>query len=93
MPKNLSIIAGGIFGVSVFIYVALVVTTVTLASYQTDLQGSVADAEASIGTLESKYYGAVAVVTSEDASQMGFVTPKDIAYAKSAAVPVLTAAF
>lgn len=93
MPKKLSTIAGIVFGLSVFVYVALVVTTVTLASYQTDLQGSVADAEASIGTLESKYYDAVAAVTSEDASTRGFVTPKDIAYAKSAAAPVLTAAF
>jgi hypothetical protein len=93
MPKKLSTIAGTVFGLSVFVYVAIVVTTVSLASYQTELQGSVADAEASIGTLESKYYDAVAVITSEDASALGYVAPKNIAYAKGAAAPVLTAAF
>lgn len=93
MPRKLSTIAGAVFGLSVFFYVALVVTTVTLASYQTDLQGSVADAEASIGSLEGKYYDAVAVVTAEDASSLGYVSPASIAYAKGAAAPVLTAAF
>jgi hypothetical protein len=68
-------------------YLALVVTTVVFASWQTQAASSIRDAEASIGMLESQYYASVAQLDSTDPATLGFVHPTNVQYVASAGVP------
>lgn len=92
MPNRFITYLSAIFGVLVGSYLMLVVGTVLLASYETDLIRSVGDTEAKIGVLESRYYNAVAMLTSAPAESMGLVRPVKTAYVRAVSVPVLTRA-
>lgn len=92
MPDRTITYLSSVFGVLVGSYLVLVVGTVLLASYETDLIHSVGDTEAKIGVLESRYYDAVATLTSTPAAAMGLIRPEKTAYVRAASVPVLTRA-
>lgn len=92
MPDRLVTYTGSAFGVMLGAYLALVVGTVLLASYETDLMRSVGDTEASIGALETRYYAAVAELTSTPVAELGLVAPRETAYVQAITAPVLTRA-
>jgi hypothetical protein len=84
---------GSTFGTMVAIYIALVIGTIFLANWQTEMAGRVSDSEAAIGALEMQYYQAIAEVNAQDPSVYGFITPTKKAFARAAtAEPTLTRA-
>ncbi len=76
----------------VAIYIALVIATIFLANWQTEMIGRVNDAEASIGVLEAQYYEAIARMNAEDPAQYGFVLPSKKVFARAADAPSVTRA-
>jgi hypothetical protein len=66
------------------LYVALVVTTIFFASWQSQAMSNVRITESSIGNLEAKYYDTINQVSQMDPATLGFVTPTDIEYVASA---------
>ena len=76
----------------VAIYIALVIATIFLANWQTEMAGRVNNAEAAIGALEAQYYEAIARVNAEDPAQYGFVLPAKKEFARAADAPSVTRA-
>ncbi|MFZ1987834.1 MAG: hypothetical protein WAV21_02255 [Minisyncoccia bacterium] len=92
MPDRFVSLLGATFAGVVTLYVSLVVVTICFASIQTDLAGSIHDTEASIGSLESEYYQAIAALNEMDPATLGFSMPTKKLYAVSAPVPALSRA-
>ncbi len=65
-------------------YVALMVTTIFFASWQSQAVSSIRDSEGRIGNLESQYYSTINSVSSIDPSSLGFVAPTDVEYVAAA---------
>jgi len=92
MPNRTLTYLGASFGGMVAIYIALVIATIFLANWQTEMVSRVNDAEASIGMLEAEYYEAIARVNAEDPAQFGFVRPAKKEFARAADAPSVTRA-
>ncbi|KND47431.1 MAG: hypothetical protein AB199_03310 [Parcubacteria bacterium C7867-004] len=71
-------------------YLALVIVTVSLAAYQTDLAVLVHETEGDIGALESQYYAVVERIDGTDPYAVGLVKPQQVTYAVKAAAPALS---
>lgn len=71
-------------------YLALVVVTVTLAAWQTNLAMEVHETEQEIGRLESRYYAMVAEIDRTDPGMRGLAKPVAVTYASSASAPAVT---
>lgn len=67
-------------GALVTLYVGLVVTTISFATWQTQAVNSVRVTESSIGNLEANYYTTVNRISALDPATMGFVSPAQVEY-------------
>lgn len=72
------------------VYVVLMVSTVSFAAHETDLREAIHDTEASIATLESRYFRAADELTKTDPALLGLGAPTGTRYAKEAQVPALS---
>jgi hypothetical protein len=68
-------------GVIFSLYIALVIITITLATWQTSLAAEVRETEGSITTLETTYYEALARQNAESPAAVGLVHPTVVEYA------------
>lgn len=90
MPdRTISILSYGAIAL-VGAYLALVIVTVSLAAYQTDLAVLVHETEGDIGMLETEYYAMVEQVDGTDPSAIGLVKPAKVTYAMKATAPSLS---
>lgn len=71
-------------------YLALVIVTVSLAAWQTDLAVAVHETEGEIAMLETTYYEMVAKIDGANPSALGLVAPVAVTYAVKAPAPALT---
>lgn len=71
-------------------YLALVVVTVTLAAWQTNLAMEVRETEQEIGRLEGRYYAMVAEIDRTDPGARGLTKPENVIYAAAASAPAVT---
>jgi hypothetical protein len=90
MPDRTVSILGYSCAVLVAAYLALVVVTVSLAAWQTDLAMAVHETEGDIGRIEAKYYEAVAAIDSTNPGSLGLVAPRAVSYAVKAQMPALS---
>lgn len=74
-------------GVLFFAYMALVVTTIVFATWQTQAASSISDAQAAIGTLEAQYYASIGSLDSTNPYSLGFVQPKQVEYVAASNLP------
>lgn len=74
-------------GVLLFAYMALVVTTIVFATWQTQAASSISDAQAAIGTLETQYYASIGALDSTNPYSLGFVQPTQVEYVAAANLP------
>lgn len=71
-------------------YLTLVIVTVSMAAWQTELAVSVHETEGDIAELESRYYDAVALIDTADPASLGLVAPANVTYAVKAPAPSLS---
>lgn len=71
-------------------YLALVIVTVSLAAWQTDLAVAVHEVEGDIQELEKTYYDTVARLDSTDPGTVGLVAPTAVRYAAKIAAPAVS---
>lgn len=71
-------------------YLVLVVVTVTLASWQTNLAMEVHETEQEIGRLEGRYYAMVSEIDRTNPESRGLAKPAAVTYATSASAPAVT---
>lgn len=90
MPDRTISILSFTVGILVAVYLVLVVTTVSLAAWRTDLASEVRDTENAIATLERSYYDAIASIGRTDPSAVGLIAPSSVRYAAMVAAPSLS---
>jgi hypothetical protein len=71
-------------------YLVLIVVTVSMAAWQTNLAMEVHETEADIARLEARYYDMVADIDRKDPAALGLVAPRAISYAPTKAAPSVT---
>ena len=71
-------------------YLALVVVTVTLAAWQTNLAMEVHETEADIARLEARYYDMVAQIDQTNPASLGLTKPGRVMYASTQTAPSVT---
>ncbi|KND49698.1 MAG: hypothetical protein AB203_01270 [Parcubacteria bacterium C7867-008] len=74
-------------GALVMVYLGLIVTTILFATWQTQALSSIRDAQAAIGTLETKYYASISTLDSTNPYSLGFVRPAHVQYVAAANLP------
>lgn len=80
MPKYTLTTLGVSCGILLVGYVACIATAVFFATLQTELSAKVEAAEIKVGALETKYYDAIATLSATNITDIGYVTPKNVAY-------------
>ncbi len=87
MPaRTIPILSFGV-GALLLAYVVLVVTTIVFATWQTQAASSISDAQAAIGTLETRYYAAIGSLDSTNPYSLGFVQPTHVEYVAASNLP------
>jgi uncharacterized membrane protein YukC len=76
----LSISCGGL----TVLYIALMISTIFFATWQTQAMSSITDAQSNIANLESNYYAVTNRISQINPTQMGFVEPSDVQYVAEA---------
>lgn len=90
MPDRTVSLLGYACGALVASYLVLIVVTVSMAAYQTNLAMEVHETEADIARLESRYYDMVAHIDRTDPGALGLVPPARVMYATTQAAPSVT---
>lgn len=90
LPDRLVPLLAVAAGVLTFVYVALMLTTIFFAAWQTQLARGIDDSRARIHELEGQYYAAIARIDSTDPLAVGLVAPSKIHYVTAARMPGLT---
>ncbi len=90
MPNQTVACLGYASAVLVATYLVLIVVTVSMAAWQTNLAMEVHETEADIARLESRYYDMVAQIDRTNPESLGLVAPTRVMYATSAAIPAVT---
>lgn len=90
MPDRTVSILGYACGALVAGYLALIVVTVSMAAWQTNLAMEVHETEADIARLESRYYDMVAQIDQTDPGSLGLVAPTRVMYATTQTAPSVT---
>lgn len=90
MPNRTVSILGYACGALVASYLVLVVVTVSMAAWQTNLAMEMHETEADIARLEARYYDMVAHIDRTDPLSLGLVAPQRVMYATTAAAPSVT---
>lgn len=71
-------------------YLVLIVATVSLAAWQTNLAMEVHETEADIARLESRYYAMVAEIDRTDPGSRGLEKPSQVLYATTMEAPAVS---
>lgn len=71
-------------------YLVLIVVTVSMAAWQTNLAMEVHETEADIARLEARYYAMVATIDQTDPYARGLMKPERVMYATTQAAPTVT---
>ncbi len=90
MPDRLLPILKGSFFSLVALYVVLVISTVYFAAAESNLREAIHDTEASIASLEVRYFTAVDQVAKSDPASYGLSHPAAKRYAKELPAPSVT---
>lgn len=90
MPDRTVSILGYACGALVASYLVLIVVTVSMAAWQTNLAMEVHETEADIARLESRYYDMVAQIDQTDPGALGLVAPDRVMYATTQTAPSVT---
>lgn len=90
MPNRLLPILRTTFFTLIAVYVVLMISTVSFAAHETDLREAIRYTEASIATLESRYFDAADELTKTDPALLGLGAPVGKRYAREADAPVLS---
>ncbi len=90
MPKLTLPVLGYSAAALIATYLVLIVVTVSMAAWQTNLAMEVHETEADIARLESRYYDMVAQIDRTDPATRGLVAPKAISYATTQAAPAFS---
>lgn len=90
MPDRTVSILGYSLGALVAAYLVLVVVTVSMASWQTNLSMQVHETEGDIARLESRYYDMVARIDRTDPATLGLGKPARVMYAATQSAPAVT---
>ncbi len=90
MPDRLVPVLALACGALATVYVALMVTTILFATLQTQLASSIRDTQATIATLETKYYQSISELDSTDPYAVGYVRPAQVVYVSARALPNLS---
>lgn len=90
MPDRTVSILGYACGALVASYLVLIVVTVSMAAWQTNLAMEVHETEADIARLESRYYAMVAQIDQTDPGSLGLVPPARVMYATTQTAPSVT---
>lgn len=90
MPNRLLPALRTAFFSLIAVYLVLMVSAVSFAALETDLREAIHDTEASIATLESRYFIAADVLTRTDPALLGLGAPAGKRYAKEAQSPALS---
>lgn len=72
------------------VYIALMITTIFFAAWQTQLARSIDDTRTAIQALETEYYAAIARIDATDPSSLGLVAPAKVHYVVAARPTGLT---
>ncbi len=73
-------------------YVAMIAATIFFATLRTELSAASEDLSMRVGSLETKYFDAIATLNATDVGLIGYVTPKNVAYVTVEGAPTLTRA-
>lgn len=90
MPSRTISILGFSSAALVVAYLAIMIVTVSLAAWQTDLAMEAHETEQEIGRLERAYYDRVAEIDAKHPSELGLGKPVRVTYAAKAQVPAVT---
>jgi len=90
MPDKTVTFLAFVAGAMLFVYVALMILTVTLATVQTSLASNMRETEGSITELETTYYASIAKVNATSPTAAGYVAPTDVKYAQQNTAPDLS---
>ncbi|MBU2103405.1 hypothetical protein KKD81_00960 [Patescibacteria group bacterium] len=90
MPDRTISILGYSCAALVVAYLALIIVTVSLAAWQTDLAVEVHVTEGKIAQLENTYYAMVSEIDAANPSSLGLVAPSSVSYAVKAPAPALS---
>lgn len=77
-------------GALVATYVALIMSTIMFAAWQTQLATNMDDTRADIARLETKYYAQITSLDGMDPASKGLVKPGNVAYVTASKTPGLT---
>jgi hypothetical protein len=80
MPDKLIPVLSAACAALTALYVVLVITTIFLASWQSQSMSDVRNTESAIGNLEAQYYTTINQINTMDPHSLGFVSPSDIEY-------------
>lgn len=90
MPDRTISILSFALSILVFAYLSLMVVTVSLAAWRTDLAGAVHETEREIAQLERAYYESVERIGATDPASMGLAKPASVTYAAMVAAPTVS---
>ena len=90
MPNRTVSILSFAFGILVFAYLSLMVVTVSLAAWRTDLAAQVRDAESALANLERDYYDSIERIGATDPASFGLSKPHAVTYAAMVAAPTVS---
>lgn len=90
MPDRTISILSFALGILVFAYVSLMIVTVSLAAWRTDLASAVRDAENAIAVLEDDYYDSIERIGATDPASFGLAKPHSVTYASMVEAPTVS---
>ncbi|HYF29380.1 MAG TPA: hypothetical protein VEA36_03390 [Candidatus Paceibacterota bacterium] len=90
MPDRTISILSLALGILVFAYLSLMVVTVSLAAWRTDLAAEVRDTEVRIAQLEQRYYDEIERIGATDPAVVGLAKPSRVTYATMVEAPSVT---
>lgn len=90
MPKHTVSVLGYTTAALIASYLVLIVVTVSMAAWQTNLAMEVHETEADIARLEARYYDMVAQIDQTNPASLGLTKPGRVMYATTASAPSVT---
>lgn len=81
MPDRTVMMLSFAAGIIFFMYIVMVIVTVTFATVQTGLAAAVRTTEGEIAQLETTYYAAIAQQNAATPASIGLVAPESVTYA------------
>lgn len=90
MPSKTIPVLGYFVAALIAAYLVLMVATVSLAAWQTNLAVEIHETESELSRLEARYYDMIAAIDRTDPGTYGLTAPKSVTYAQTASAPAVT---